>query len=119
MATRKPQEPGIGAASAQAYGRVMATLHIEHPITDYDTWRTAFERLADARRTAGVISGRVARPIEDPHYIVLTLDFDTTERASAFLRFLETQVWTSAAAAPALGGSRRTVILEAEPAAVV
>jgi hypothetical protein len=94
-------------------------LHIEHPITDYETWRTAFERLTDARRTAGVVGGRVARPIEDPHYIMLTLDFDTTERASAFLRFLETHVWTSEAAAPALAGRRRTTILEAEPGAVI
>ena len=97
----------------------MATLHVEHPITDYDTWRTAFEGLADARRRAGVIGGRVARPLDDPHYIVLTLEFDTTERATGFLRFLETQVWTSAAAAPALAGPRRTAILETEPAAVI
>jgi hypothetical protein len=60
----------------------------------------------------------LAQP-HDPRYIVLTLDFDTTEHATAFLRFLETQVWTSAAAAPALAGPRRTAILEPEPAAVI
>ena len=32
----------------------MATLHIEHPITDFDTWNAAFARFADARRRAGV-----------------------------------------------------------------
>ncbi|HEY2594530.1 MAG TPA: hypothetical protein VGK33_11575 [Chloroflexota bacterium] len=104
---------------ARAYGRLMPTLHIEHPITDYDTWRAAFDGLIDARRKAGVVSGRVARPVDDPHYIVLGLDFDTTEHATAFLRFLETQVWASAATAPALAGQRRTAILEPEPAAVV
>jgi hypothetical protein len=97
----------------------MATLQIEHPITDYDTWRVAFDRLADARRNAGVVGGRIARPVDDPHYIVLALDFDTAERATAFLRFLETQVWPSAAQAPALAGQRRTAILEPEAAAVV
>ena len=97
----------------------MATLHIEHPITDYDTWRVAFDRLADARRNAGVLGGRVARPVDDPNYIVLALDFDTAEHASAFLRFLETQVWTSAAQAPALAGQRRTTILKSETAAVI
>ena len=97
----------------------MTTLHIEHPITDYDTWRTAFDRLVDARRRAGVLAGRVARPIDDPQYIVVTLDFDTTEHATGFLRFLETEVWASSTAAPALGGRPRTAILEPEPASVV
>ena len=31
----------------------MATLHIEHPITDFETWTAAFERFADTRRRAG------------------------------------------------------------------
>lgn len=97
----------------------MTTLHIEHRITDYDTWRVAFDRLADARRRAGVVAGRVARPVDDPRYIVVTLDFDTAEHATGFLRFLETQVWASPGAAPALDGRPRTAILEPEPAAVV
>lgn len=109
----------MDAARALPYVRRMATLQIEHPISDYDTWRTAFDGLIDARRKAGVVSGRVARPIDDPHYIVLGLDFDTVEHATAFLRFLETQVWASAATAPALAGRRRTAILGPEPAAVV
>jgi hypothetical protein len=97
----------------------MATLHIEHPITDYDTWRKAFDGLADVRRKAGVVSGRVARPYDDPKYIVLALDFDTTEHATAFLGFLESQVWASAETAPALAGHRRTAILESEPGTVI
>lgn len=32
----------------------MATLHIEHPITDFESWTAAFARFADARRQAGV-----------------------------------------------------------------
>ncbi len=30
----------------------MATLHIEHPITDFETWNEAFDRFAEARRQA-------------------------------------------------------------------
>jgi hypothetical protein len=37
----------------------MRTLHIEHPITDLDTWVAAFNRFADARRDAGVRAERV------------------------------------------------------------
>ncbi len=94
----------------------MATLHIEHPITDYDIWRAAFDRFAGARRDAGVLAERVARPIDDPRYIMIGLDFDTTEQASAFLRFLESQIWNSTTSAPALAGRPRTAILESGPA---
>jgi hypothetical protein len=94
----------------------MVTLHIEHPITDYDVWRTAFDAFATARREAGVIDERVARPVDDPRYIVVALDFDTTERAASFRHFLETSVWTSPSASPALGGQPKTVILEPAPA---
>ncbi|MGD9704055.1 MAG: hypothetical protein AB7Q42_01380 [Acidimicrobiia bacterium] len=89
----------------------MVTLHVEHPITDYDTWRSAYDRFAEQRRQAGVSSERVAQPIDDPRYVVIDLDFDTTEHAASFLNFLETQVWTSATAAPALAGRPRTAIL--------
>ena len=44
----------------------MATLHIEHPITDFGTWHAAFARFADARSRAGVREQRVLRPVDDP-----------------------------------------------------
>jgi hypothetical protein len=31
------------------------TLHIEHPVTDFDTWRSAFDRFADKRSASGVV----------------------------------------------------------------
>ena len=108
----------MGGTAPRAYGHRMATLHIEHPITDYSQWRAAFDRLAPVRRKAGVVAARVARPVDDPHYIVVGLDFDTTEQATSFLHFLETQVWASPIAAPALGGRPRTAILSAEDAPV-
>jgi hypothetical protein len=97
----------------------MTTLLIEHPITDFPTWRAAFDRLAEARRAAGVVGGRLARPLDDAHYIVLALDFDTTDHATTFLRFLETQVWASPTTAPALAGQRKTAILVPEPNVVM
>jgi hypothetical protein len=94
----------------------MATLHIEHRITDFDTWSTAFNRFADARRNAGVRGHRVQRPVDDPAYVVIDLDFDTTDQATAFLSFLKTKVWAIPENAPALAGTPETMILE--PAAV-
>jgi len=89
----------------------MPTLHIEHPITDYETWLSAFSRFADARRRAGVRAHRVQRPIDDPKYVVLDLDFDTNEEAQAFLSFLTKNVWGNRLNAPALAGEPQTMIL--------
>ena len=89
----------------------MATLHIEHPITDLATWLGAFRRFADARTKAGVRSQRVRQPVDDDKYIYVDLDFDSVEAAEAFKRFLETTVWTSRDASPALGGTPRARIL--------
>ncbi len=89
----------------------MATLHIQHPITDFDTWLSAFSRFADARRQAGVRAQCVRRPVDDPNYVVVDLDFDSTDEASAFRRFLETHVWGIEGNAPALAGAPETMIL--------
>lgn len=96
--------------------QMSTTLHIEHSITDYATWRTAFDSFTAVRREAGVLAERVARPVDDPEYIVVDLDFGSTAQAGAFLRFLTDHVWSSATAAPALVGRPRTAILRGEPA---
>ena len=97
------------------YPRLMITLLVEHPITDYGTWRAAFDAFAEARHGAGVMGERIARPVDDPCYIVIALDFDSTERAVAFRQFLETQVWSSPTASPGLNGIPKTSILESAP----
>lgn len=90
----------------------MPTLHIEHTITDLATWQVAFGRLAAARAAAGVRSQRVQQPVDDDHFIVIDLDFDTVEAARAFLQFLRSQVWASAESSPALAGEQHTLILQ-------
>ena len=90
----------------------MATLHIEHPITDFGTWKAAFDRVAEAREKSGVRAHRILRPVDDAHYVVIDLDFPTAAQAERFLGFLRTKVWTSADNAPALAGTPQTRILE-------
>jgi hypothetical protein len=89
----------------------MATLHIEHPITDLQTWLGAFTRFEEARRRAGVRAQHVRQPVDDDKYIYVTLDFDSVEEAAAFKRFLETTVWASADASPALVGTPTARVL--------
>jgi len=61
-----------------------ATLHIEHDITDYPTWKAAFDGFADARNQAGVTEHRVRLDDDDNHHIVIDLDFDSVSPARAF-----------------------------------
>jgi hypothetical protein len=90
----------------------MATLHIEHPIADFGTWKAAFDRFAEARATSGVRGHRILRPVDDPCYVVVDLDFQTAAEAEGFLDFLRTGAWTSTVNAPALAGTPQTRILE-------
>jgi hypothetical protein len=89
----------------------MATLHIEHPITDLNTWLGAFARFEQARANAGVRSQTIHQPVDDDKYIYVRLEFDSAEQASAFKQFLETQVWSSPDASPGLGGTPRARLL--------
>jgi hypothetical protein len=90
----------------------MPTLHIEHAISDFDTWTAAFSRFEEVRRTTGVRGQRVRRPVDDDHYVVVDLDFDTVDEAAVMLDFLRTKVWASPAASPALVGEAHARILE-------
>jgi hypothetical protein len=83
----------------------MPTLHIEHPISDLDTWLAAFDRFAEARRGAGVTAERIQQPVDDDRYIVVQLDFATTDAAREFKEFLETVVWQSRDLSPGLAGT--------------
>jgi hypothetical protein len=94
----------------------VTTLHIEHPVTDFRTWHAAFDRFAANRQQAGVRTERVARPVDDEHYVVVDLDFEGREQAQQFLGFLRSTVWASRDASPALVGTPQTRILETSQA---
>ena len=79
----------------------MTTLKIEHAITDFETWRRAFERDPVGRQASGVRRYRVYRPVDDEHYVLVHLDFDGPGEARAFLGKLE-EVWRRVELSPAL-----------------
>ena len=91
----------------------MNTLHIEHPVTDFSTWRNAFDRFAPARAEAGVRAARIQRPLDDDAYVLIELDFDDADSAAGFLGFLKSVVWATPANSPGLAGSPQTRILRA------
>ncbi len=92
--------------------RSMSTLRIEHAITDYGTWKAAFDGFAEVRAGAGVRAHAIRRPLDDAGYLMLDLEFDTVDAAESFARFLHERVWSSPDAAPALAGVPRTRVLE-------
>lgn len=89
----------------------MATLHIEHQISDMDTWLRAFNTFAPARKQAGVTETRIWQPDDDPHYVVIHLRFPTASAASDFRTFLREHVWSTPEASPALVGAPKALVL--------
>lgn len=89
----------------------MPTLQFEHPITDFTTWKAAFDRDPIDRRALGVRRYRIHRPLERPDYILGEMDFDTTAQAQACAEALE-QLWRSRQAAPALAGAAKVRIVQ-------
>jgi hypothetical protein len=87
-------------------------LQLEHAITDFDVWKKAFDSDPVRRKEGGVRRYRVLRPVDDPNYIKVDLEFDTSSEAEAFRAALE-DLWGSGRAAPALVGSPKTRIVEA------
>ncbi len=90
----------------------MTTLRIEHPVTDFETWLRAFDSFASIRARSGVRGYAIRRPVDDPMFLVLDLEFDSAERAEAFADFLYQRVWPSEAASPAIDGTPQTRVLD-------
>jgi hypothetical protein len=86
----------------------VATLHIEHAVTDFASWKEAYDTFADSRKSAGVSAERVRRPVGQPNQVMIDLDFDSVGPAKGFLEFLETQVWPSAST---MSGAPRADVL--------
>lgn len=95
----------------------LTTLRIEHAISDYQVWRTAFDSFADMRASAGVRSFAVRLPVDDPAYLMLDLEFDTASAAQKFVGFLEQHVWSTPASSPGLAGVPKSRILDLVSAA--
>lgn len=89
----------------------MAVLHIEHEISDLQTWLETFRRFAPARAQAGVTAAEVYQPTDESHYIVVNLHFADTAAAAAFRTFLTEQVWSSRESSPALVGTPQARVL--------
>ncbi|MBE7553351.1 MAG: hypothetical protein HS126_19950 [Anaerolineales bacterium] len=66
----------------------MYILHIEHPVPNFEGWKKAFDSDPVGREKSGVRRYRVLRPIDDPNYAIIDLEFDTLNQAEALLAAL-------------------------------
>ena len=70
----------------------MYMLRIEHPVPDFDRWKQAFDSDPVGREKSGVRRYQILRPINDPNYAIIDLEFDTASEAEALLAAMRA-VW--------------------------
>jgi len=70
----------------------MYILHIEHPVPDYDGWKQAFDSDPVGRVKMGVRRYQILRPLDNPNFVMIDLEFDTAGQAEALLAAMR-NVW--------------------------
>jgi hypothetical protein len=63
----------------------MALLVVQHPVSDYDTWRKVYDEVAPLQESSGVTSQSVYRSKDDPNLVLVLHSFPTMDQATAFL----------------------------------
>lgn len=62
----------------------MHILRIEHRAPNYEAWKRAFESDPVGRERGGVRRHRVSRQMDDPSYVMVDLEFETSGEAESF-----------------------------------
>ena len=70
----------------------MIILQIEHPVPNFDAWKKAFDSDPVNRKQSGVRHYRILRPIDNPNYAIIDLEFDSVDQAEGLLAALR-EVW--------------------------
>ncbi|MEO6472299.1 MAG: hypothetical protein ABIR57_10195 [Aeromicrobium sp.] len=89
----------------------MTTVHIEHAVKDFAAWKAVFDRYPDMRAGHHVRRYDISRPVDDPKFVMIRLDFDARAEAEAFVSTMR-GLWTSAQAASVLAGPPQARITE-------
>ena len=71
----------------------MLILHIEHKVPSYEGWKKAFESDPINRRKSGVRRYSILRPVDDPKYVIIDLEFETLAEAEDTLDALR-NLWS-------------------------
>jgi hypothetical protein len=60
----------------------MHVLRVEHPVSNYDDWKKAFDNDPIGRRKSGVLRYRILRAADDPNYVMIDLEFEGASEAN-------------------------------------
>ena len=71
----------------------MYMLRNEHPVANFDGWKQAFDSDPVGREKSGVRRYQILRPIDNPNYVMIDLEFDTVSQAEALLAAMRV-VWS-------------------------
>jgi hypothetical protein len=71
---------------------MMILLHIEHQVTNFDNWKASFDTYAELRQKSGMRRFQISRPIDNPSFAMIDLEFDTLSQAEGLLAAVQ-QVW--------------------------
>lgn len=63
----------------------MVTIDVRHKVKDFAQWKTVFDGAASARRDAGELACRVYLRHGSNDDVLVSMDWDSLERAQAFL----------------------------------
>ncbi len=70
----------------------MYMLRIQHPVPNYEGWKKAFDSDPVGRQKSGVRRYQILRPVDDPNFVMIDLEFDTAAQAEALLAAMRV-VW--------------------------
>lgn len=71
----------------------MYTLCIEHPVPSYEKWKQAFDSDPVGREKMRVRRYQILRPVDNPNYAIIQLEFNTASDAEALLNAMRA-VWS-------------------------
>lgn len=72
----------------------MHMLRIQHAVPSYEGWKTAFDSDPVGREKSGVRRYQILRPVDDPNFVMIDLEFDTSAEAEALLAAMR-GVWAN------------------------
>lgn len=95
----------------------MPILQIEHPVRDFDSWKETFDSDPLGRKKGGVRRYRIVRPVDDPNYVAVDLEFDSSSDAEAFRTALQ-NLWRRIEAEGLIASPRARIVEAVESADV-
>jgi antibiotic biosynthesis monooxygenase len=68
---------------------IMTTMFVRHTVSDYKTWRRAYDDFAPVQKAKGVTAEAVYQAADNPNDITVTHEFASLEAAQAFAKSAE------------------------------